>query len=52
MIAYHFITREARQLYIIYLLYFCANMILFETSFAYLKGGSPSELSLGIFIRI
>ncbi|HNZ66973.1 MAG TPA: hypothetical protein PKM32_06340, partial [Planctomycetota bacterium] len=50
MIAYHFITREARQLYIIYLLYFCANMILFETSFAYLKGGSPSELSLGIFL--
>lgn len=49
-IAYHFITREAKSLYIIYLLYFCANMILFETSFAYLKGGAPSELSLGIFL--
>ncbi len=51
-IFYHFIFRESIALYLNYSLYFCATMILFETSFAYLKGGAPSELSLGIFLYL
>ena len=50
MIVRHFVFRECRLLYLVYMLYFCSTMVLFETSFAYLKGGSPSELSLGIFL--
>ena len=45
-----FVWRELRPIYLVYLLYFCATMVLCETSFAYLQGGAPAELSLGIFL--
>ncbi len=49
-ILYRFIIRICRPMYWTYILYFFAVMILFETSFAYLKAGAASELSLGIFL--